>query len=163
VDARSERWSSKYSWSSRRLCSCRDASVWSDASFPGQVPLGVLELRHCGPELRVEPLDPVEGRGDVGDLLLDEEDLRPELRVLLLEDRVLGGRAEEREVVTGGEQGDEDDGAPDVGSVLEPTSRQPELAHRLRVVGDHDDGKDLILRGDRHPVLVSNSRPLAGP
>ena len=35
VEASSERWSSKYSCSSRRLCSCRAASVSSEESFPG--------------------------------------------------------------------------------------------------------------------------------
>ena len=180
VVASSERWSSKYSCSSRRLCSWRDASVSSDESLPGsaerfasaagagpgdrgvcvgvadrpdrEVPLGVLQLRHRGPELRVEPLDPIERRGDVGDLLLDEEDLRAELRVLLLQDRVLGGGAEEGEVVAEREEPDEGDPAGGVGGVLQPLAGDAELPHRLRVIADDDDREHLRLRRYGHPV-----------
>src|SRR5512140_160069 len=154
VEARSDRWSSKYSCSSRRLCSWREASVSSEESLPGsavrfaspagaglraadrtdgEVPLGVLELGHRRPQLRVEPLDPVEGRRDVGDLLLDQEHLGAELGVLLLEDRVLGGGPKEGEVVADGEQADEADAGARVGGVLQPLAGHAELAHRLRM------------------------------
>ena len=92
-----------------------------------EVPLGILELGHRGPQLRVEPLDPIEGRGDVRDLLLHEEDLRAQLRVLLLQDRVLGRGTEQGEVVPDGEEPDEADPRPDVRGVLEPLAGEPEL------------------------------------
>jgi hypothetical protein len=151
------------------LDSCRAASVSSEVRRPGradgpdlrlggshradrQVALGILQVGHGGAELRVEALHAVQRALDVGDLLLHEQDLAAQLRVLLLQDPVLRGGAHEEEVVAHREQRDERHGAEDDEPLAQPAAGQVELPHRLRVVADDDDGVLPVLgRGGHGP------------
>ena len=122
----------------------------------GQVALRVLEGGDGGAELGVEPLDPVEGGADMGHLLLDQQHLAAELGVLLAQRRVLGRGGQEGQVVDAGDQGEDGQADPDPAELLQPRPGDPELAHGLAVVGDHDDREDLGLGRFSHSEWGSN-------